>query len=566
MENPRTDDSEDISSSANDVSPYFQRPQSAMPITKRKERSEEVGGNQSRHQRNLSKKKCYVCAERKNKCVGTYPFIEKCGHCKRYNRRCYPEEEGKRELEFQPAEKKCYNCRLQTRRCDGIYPFTQACGICQAQRRICTAEKPERGLPKDKKCQRCATNRRQCLGEPPFKNKCVHCKAHQRRCYPQSTVVRTAEKGLPKDKKCYRCAQDQRKCIGDPPFKDRCRRCRTKRTKCYAQGTEVPESIPEQDMCVGCKTPSRWWMKCDGKKPCTPCVRLKRACNYKDGNVKWTYQPDPEKWKEPTGPTCNECVSWNQSHLGKTLPCDGELPCNCCVEELGTMKKSSNCTYRYENGVSKLIKLYGERARTLRKRAESQRDRHRNERRERLRRERARLPQSDATAVDEDLLEAFLPLDAGDKKISQSHKGSDSSQEDSDSTSDTRSSSDHDGSDSDAGGQSDKEQSNQDHGCDRDLRSGFFDHENSKSYNNPIQKRAIGRDLKPPNDQNERSELESGLLEDPPNQAQAQGPDSQGHGDGIGHRHADERGSKKRKISRIRSVGGVRESFGRRRL
>ena len=151
--------------------------------------------------------------------------------------------------------------------------------------------------------------------------------------------------------------------------------------------------------------------------------------------------------------------------------------------------------------------------------------------------------------MDEDLLEALPPLDAGDKGNSQSDKGSDSSQEESDPTSDTRSSSDRDRMDSDAGGEADKEQSHQDHDYkhDYDRRSRFFDPGNRKSNNNANQKRATGRDPNPPNNQNERGKFKSSSLKDPPNQAQV--PDSQDYGDGIGHKHVDGRGSKKRKIS-----------------
>ena len=282
--------------------------------------------------------------------------------------------------------------------------------------------------------------------------------------------------------------------------------------------------------------------------------------------MKWTYQPDPEKWKEPTFPTCNECVQWNQSHFGNTLSCDGKSPCNCCLQGLNTtnQNKSPNCSYRYENGVSTFIKLHGEWAQTIRRKRQSQRDRDRDKRQERLRQEiEVRASQNDATTEDEDL----LPDNPADKEDKQNDKGNDSSHQESGSVLLPDKSSDHDGTSSDAVGESDKERPNQDHDHDHDsnLRSSFFDDENPKSYNNSNQKRGIGRDPSPPNDQNEWEGFESSVLEeDSPNKSRLRDP--QGYGDGMGHRLVDGRASKKRKISHLRSKGGSRESVGRRRL
>ena len=229
---------------------------------------------------------------------------------------------------------------------------------------------------------------------------------------------------------------------------------------------------------------------------------------------------------------------------------------------------SPNCTYRYENGVSKRIKLHGKCAQTVRNK-NNLRDRAQYERRRRLRRElEARALQNDTTAEDENLLhEDLLPNNTVDKEDSQSDKGGDSSQEESSSISDPGKSSDLDVDYSDTGRESNKEHPNQDHDHDRDgnLRSSFFNHENPKSNNNSNKKRASGRDPSPPNDQNEWEGFESDVLEeDPPNESGLRGP--QGYGDGTGHKLVDGRSSKKRKISRVRSKGGSRESVGRRRL
>ena len=585
MENPQTNDSEDSSSSGNEVSPYFQRPQSAIPVAKGKGRPEEVDEIQPTQPRDPSKKKCFTCANEKRSCSGTYPFTEKCKYCKSKRRKCYPEEEGKRRR--QRAEERCYHCRRQRRNCDGTYPFTQACSQCQKLHKRCSAEPPGKGLPEDQKCQRCAQKHLICFGEPPFKDKCARCREWRLKCYTQNTEVAkpiseptqacssyhasrricTAEvpgKGLPKDEKCRRCANDQSKCIGEPPFKNRCRRCKHWRLKCFAQAKPVPFK-----KCLACGFRRR----CDGKRPCTQCIIRNHACNYKEGDVKWTYQSDPGKWKEPKYPTCSECVQWNQYHLGKTLPCDGKSPCNCCLEGLSAknQNKSSNCSYHYENGVSKYIKLHGEWAQTLRERARLRRHRARNKRRERLRQElEARAPQNDTTAEDENLLdEDFLPNNTGDKEDSQIDKGSDSSQEESSSISNPGNSSDLEGDDSDAARESDKEHPVQDLDHDQDhdhnLQSRFFNHENSKPYNKPNQERATGRDPSPPNDQNEWEGFQSGVLEeDPPNESRLRDP--QGDGDGIGHSPVDGRRSKKRKISQYRSKGGFQESVGRRRL
>ena len=597
METPQTNDSEDNVSAEAKVSPYFQRPQSAIPMAKRKGRPEDADEIQPTQQGDPSKKKCFVCAERRRKCVGIYPFIEKCGHCKRYRRRCYPEDEGKRKP--QPAEEKCFRCRQSQLLCDGTYPFTRACGQCKAHRRRCTAKSLGKALSRDQKCQRCAVSSAKCFGEPPFKNRCGRCKDSQYNCYPQGTEIkkheiilwkprlglnpsqarttrqtsrrtRTAEppeKGLPEDQKCQRCTKNRTKCIGEPPFVNKCGYCKTKKLRCYTQGIEAPKPIPIQDVCVGCAFDSSWRRRCDGKTPCTRCVTRNHACNYKEGDVKWTYQPNPEKWKQPTFPTCNECLQWNQSHFGKTLHCDGKSPCNCCLEELGTTQ-SSNCSYRYENGATKFIRLHGERAQTLRE-TQSRHGKQRTKQRQKLRRGMGiRASQNNTTAEDENVLDEDLINNTGDKEDSQIEMGRDSSQGESGSiAADERNSSDHDGTDSDAGGQSDKEQSSQDHDhdYDHDLRSGFFNHENSKSRNDTNQKRVAGRDPSPPDDQNEWGGFESSVLEeDPPNESRLRDP--QGYGDGISHRLVDARGLKKRKISRIRSTGGSRESFGRRRL
>ena len=627
MEGSRTNYRED-SLSGNEVSPYFQRPRLSMQMAKGKEITEEVEDPKSTKQRIPSDKKCFVCAKERRKCSGIYPFTRKCGSCKRHRRRCYPEDEGKRKP--QPAEEGCYRCRRLKLICDGTYPFTQACGPCQALKRItCTPEKTERGLPvhqrcyrcfvagtkcfgeppfkkrcgrcsrrryrcyiqgievpeliselthetarkltartletglpEEKKCQSCAKRGITCIGEPPFKVKCRRCKDDRRLCYAQGAGVPKPKvlPGLPHDKKCHRCAKQRRKCIGEPPFKESCGRCSRQRYKCFPQGAEVRRTVSEQETCAGCK---RYHKRCDGKKPCTICVTKNMGCIYKDGDVKWKYQTDPKKWKEPTFPTCNQCVRWDISHFGKTLPCDGKSPCNCCFEDLGTSQESTNCTYHYENGISKMIRLHGERAQRLRKRNKLHRDRHNIKLREKLRREvGARVPQNDTTADAENLLDqGLLPNNTGDKEDSQRDIRSDSSHEESGSTSDT-SSSDHDGPDTDAGWESDKEQSNQDHdhGNNHGWRSGFTNHKTSKSSNNPNQKRATGRNLSPPNDQSQRGNRKCSSLKGTPNQAQ--GSDSHGYGDGMASRLVDERGSKKRKIS----MGGSRESFGRRRL
>ena len=189
---------------------------------------------------------------------------------------------------------------------------------------------------------------------------------------------------------------------------------------------------------------------CDGKKPCTACTTCNKACSYKDGNAKWTYQTDPEKWKTPTSPDCRECRQYNQTHLGKSLLCDGKFPCSCCLEEQ-VKTYSSNCTYHYENGVSKFWKLEGENAQELRKKEKSRRDGRRDERQKRIRREiKVQNAQGESKAEDEDLLDEGLLLnDTGYKDNSQSDSDHDSNQEnDPDSAND----SDHDDDDSDAGG------------------------------------------------------------------------------------------------------------------
>lgn len=389
MEDHGTNIHEDNSSSEGEVSPYFQKPRPAVQMAKGKERSEEDVEIQSIQQQDSSDKRCFNCAKYQRKCVGTYPFTEKCDPCRSTERRCYPQEKGP--WRAQPAEGRCYYCRQSQRNCDGTYPFAQACSPCKAYRRICTAEKPEKGLPKDQKCQCCATYRTKCCGEPPFKDECAACK--------------------------------------------------DRNLKCYAQGIEVPIPVPAIEKCVACRDYNSR-RSCDGEKPCTQCVKRNQACSYEDGDVKWTYQPEPEKWKEPTSPTCNECLKWNQSHIGKNLPCDGESPCNCCLEELNMTIHSTNCTYHYENGVSKFTKLHGEYAQTQRKKDKSRRDRRRDERQERIKRE-----ESDSDSVSSDI------VDDG-------------------------------GNGSDAGGESGNKQPNQDYDHNHDHRSDNFDDEKSKLYDN----------------------------------------------------------------------------------
>ena len=396
MENPGINNSEDRSSSENEDSPYFQRPQPAIHTAKRKERPEEVDETQSTQQCNSSDKKCFYCTRYRRKCDGTYPFTERCDCCKKARRSCYPEEE--RIWKIKPTDGKCSQCRESHSNCDGEYPFTQACSTCQASGRTCTAEAPENGLPKDQKCQRCFKNVVKCLGEPPFKNRCDSCK-----------------------KKGY---------------------------KCYAQGIEVPKPIPKPEKCLYCR---HHQLACDDKKPCTKCVTRNVACNYKDGDAKWTYQTDPKKWKEPTSPTCIECVRWNQSHPSKTLTCDGKSPCNCCLEETGKAISNitPNCTYRYENGVTKSIKLPGERAQAVRSKRTGWRENAR----------RKAASQKNATAEDADLLDGnILPNNTGDKNDSQDDKSNDPSQYACASFSYPYpdKSSDHDGNDLNAGGESDR--------------------------------------------------------------------------------------------------------------
>lgn len=491
MEGHGTNINEDSSSSEGEVSPYFQRPQPTVQIAKRKERSEEDVKIHSIQQRSFSSKKCFNCAKYGNECVGTYPFTERCGSCRSKKRRCYPEDEGQRKT--RPAGEKCYPCRQSRTICDGAYPFAQACSSCKKITRTCTAEKPEKGLPKDQKCQR--------------------------------------------------CAKDKRKCFGKPPFKDKCAACKDRGYKCYAQGVEVPVPVPQQERCVACKKHNND-RSCDGQKPCTQCVTHNQACNYEDGDVKWTYQPDPEKWKEPTSPVCNECLKWDQSHFGRSLPCDGKSPCDCCLEELNKTSRSPNCTYHYENGVSKFIKLHGEHAQLLRRQIKSQRDRRRDRRQERIKREAGIwASQNDSTTVDEDLLdEKLLPKDTGDKDDGQSDNDNDSSQEESGSDSASSDIVDHGGIESDPGGESDNEYPNQDHDHNHDHRSNNLDDENSESYDNSTQEGATDRDPDSPDDQDEWEESESSSFEDQPNASQA--PDPKDCRDRTGHKLGDRVGSR----------------------
>lgn len=458
-------------------------------MAEREDRPEE--NTQSTSQQLSSGQKCFNCVKKGSKCVGSYPFTEKCEPCRKEGRRCYPQDEGQKKPKS--VGDKCFPCRKRRKGCDGTYPFAEKCSACQKSSRQCTAEDPE---------------------EP--------------------------EKGLPKHQKCQRCVETRSTCVGEPPFQDKCAACKVNNSKCYAQGIAVPKAIPDEEKCITCKNRRR---TCDGKNPCTACITRTQPCSYEDGNETWTYQTDPKKWKIPTSPPgCQECLKYNQTHSRSEVLCDGKFPCNCCLKERNK-SQSSNCTYHYENGVSSKWRLEGERAQELRrKEAEHNRNRWRDKQQKRMKSEiKGQNAQNANTAEDESL----LPNDTGYKDTTQKDSDHDSHQEE---YPDSANDSNRDADDSDAGGDSgtkhphhhyDQDTSQTDSDSDNDSHNEEYpdsandsnrddydasdavedsgnEHPHQHQHHDHEQSRGSAADS--PNDQYEWGEPESSTREDPPKQ------------------------------------------------
>lgn len=192
-----------------------------------------------------------------------------------------------------------------------------------------------------------------------------------------------------------------------------------------------------------------------------------------------------------------------------------------------------NCTYYYENGVSKSIKLHGEYAETRREhiRGKRQKGQGRTKREARI-----SASQNAGTTAEENLLDEDPP-----PKIS-GDKDDESSQEEPGLDSVSNDIVDDGGNGSNAGGESENEHPHQGHDRKGDHRSYIFDKKKSKPYDNSTQEGATDCDADSPDDQDEWEESESSPFKDPRNEPRS--PDPKDNKKRAGHNYGDRVGSR----------------------
>lgn len=343
-------------------------------------------GVEAKRPRLAKKDKCRACFKWNKKCDGTPPFNTKCTTCDKRRVRCVTQESDTKLK--QPDSEKCQRCSIHGRICDGEPPFSTRCSTCIKRGFKCAAQGTTAVTAKQadsEKCHCCFAYRRRCNGAQP----CSYCERKKLTCisqqegrekYPETYTPQ------PKEEKCSSCASKRRRCDGTPPFvnsctrcletgrdceplqlrKDKCKRCSHNHLKCdqeqpcdNCQECNEPctynitskSKIPVEKRCNPCKLHQR---SCDGGRPCNWCRERDRRCNYSEGDITWTFEPNPEKWYKPTEEgQCEECCARSRLYFGGPPDsCDGQVPCRCCQGQTFGPKRHQ-CKVFLENGVTK---------------------------------------------------------------------------------------------------------------------------------------------------------------------------------------------------------------------
>ena len=308
--------------------------------------------------------KCRTCFLLNRRCDGNPPFDTKCSTCRRKKSRCVIQG-----TKNQLKSEKCQRCLNQGSICDGKPPFTTRCSACLRSGARCVAQgiifqqrplakrEPSHGeqaktLEPEDKCRACFIDKRRCDGNPPFDTKCSTCRTRKSICLTQLNYVRREEPLQPKEDKCISCAYDHLKCNQKQP----CDSCQRSNKPCtYSQTSKSITSIKERcNPCNPCKSHQRL---CDGGRACNWCTKKGKRCEYSEGDIIWTYEPNQQKWHEPTkAGQCEECLKRYKLTIGTADTCDGQVPCHCCQHQAFGAPRI-HCTVYLHGGVTKRSRL-----------------------------------------------------------------------------------------------------------------------------------------------------------------------------------------------------------------
>lgn len=141
----QADTSESGSLSIREVSPYFQRPATAMQIAKPKEGPDDPDASSNKIRQRLLDEKCARCFLDKERCDGTYPFFGPCSRCRLWRVRCNPQGNPPKKglISKRPIEERCYYCAQNQRDCDGEDHFQKKCSVCKQEGFRCFAQGQE---------------------------------------------------------------------------------------------------------------------------------------------------------------------------------------------------------------------------------------------------------------------------------------------------------------------------------------------------------------------------------------------------------------------------------------
>lgn len=304
-DNSNSDEDSEDSPEEQVYSPYFSKPKQ-VNMTKRKVEDAEQTVQPSEN-------KCTTCAKKKRRCDGVAPFSHKCSTCTKLRTRCYAQgAEPPSKNTARPSKE-----ISSKRHTQGPDPSTTMRAQGESSKAIPTRSVGE-------KCTACAKGSRRCNGIPPFDEKCSSCAKLQLKCYSQGAEIPPRENAQPIEEKCENCATRSSRCDGVHPFDRKCSSCEIQHFNCRPQGSQpTTRGVKHEDKCAGCRKGSNF---CNGERPCQRCISKGKKCYYTNGDEKYSYQPNQDKWEQPSEPSqCSQCQDYNQHHFGRSVDCDGPL-------------------------------------------------------------------------------------------------------------------------------------------------------------------------------------------------------------------------------------------------
>jgi hypothetical protein len=229
---------------------------------------------------------CGLCSHMGQECDGERP----CGQCVRKSTSC--REQGRPLASSQDPKTKCHACFKQGQRCCGSRP----CGFCAKHHMRCRDQGDPLTVPQDlqTKCHGCFKNGSRCDGSRP----CGYCVKSRRQCRDQGKEQGPPAKRRPSmnpqpgsyqdpQTKCRGCLLKQYKCDGRRP----CSSCIKYKSRCRDRGEELgprPKRTPlemlkppakrGQDPRTKCHVCFLKKYKCNGGRPCSACIRYKTRC------------------------------------------------------------------------------------------------------------------------------------------------------------------------------------------------------------------------------------------------------------------------------------------------